>query len=62
MHWNIFYLVALLLVVVGSALVWDTEPYTDAGGSAYERKRARRQVGNMVLIMSTFALVIALLS
>ena len=57
-----FYLITLVLLAIGAALMWDTDPYTLGGGDTYQKKRARRLVGEMLLGTAALSLGIALIS
>jgi hypothetical protein len=62
MDLNAFYLVALVLFTIGGLMVRNTAPYVEAGCGAYERKRARRLIGQIVLVTAVFSLGIAVIS
>ena len=59
---NAFYPTAVVLFVVGAALMRDTDYYSQGGGDTYQRRRTRRLIGEMVLLTAALALGIAILS
>ncbi len=58
----VFFLGALALIGFSFLLVWNTSPYADCSSGVYEKKRARRLVGRIVLFMGMLALGISVLS
>jgi hypothetical protein len=59
---NAFYPTTLVLLALGAALRWDTDPFTQCGGDTYQRKRMRRLIGEILLLTAALSLGIAILS
>ena len=53
-----FYIVALVLMVLGGILIRNTSPYSRSGGAQYEKKRKRKLIGMTLIFM---AIVLAML-
>jgi len=59
---NPFYLIAVFLLVLGAALMRNTDHFAQGGGDSYQNRRTRRLIGELVLLMSALALGIAFIS
>ncbi len=58
----LFYVVAALLAGLGSVLVVNTSTYSRYGGTKYERRRKRREIGVFLWIIAVLILAVALFS
>jgi hypothetical protein len=55
-----FYLVAAGLMVLGGLLLMNTSAYSRLGGTKYEKRRKRREIGIFLLIISVLILAMGL--
>jgi len=54
----LFYVAAAAVMVISLSLGLNTSTYSDAGGSQYERKRARRTIAITLFVVSLIVLAL----
>ena len=54
----VFYFAACFLLTLSIILVRRTSPYSDSGGTEYERKQMRRLAGTILFVIAALSAVV----
>jgi hypothetical protein len=58
----VFYLAACALFGFSAMLLRRTSPYSRCGGAAYEKRRIRRLVGEILIIAATIVVAVGIIA